>query len=465
MSSAAQKRWALGLIIATTLVATLAPASLLDERAPAARTVIETSIALVGSLVAYLAWGRYRRTRSTSDLLIAAAVAILAWAHPLFQFAPHMVSPASIGDGVAVRIEVWGSLVVRMVAAAFLIIVAATRSEGGPAHRARRATRPAALAIVAIGAIAISLLAWRVPVDIGGLRAAAPWPESASSIVDVVGALAFFIAFIGLSNAAERTADPFLAWLGGGCVFAGCSLISYALLPASTGSWAQLGDLFRAVTILMWAMGAGSEIRAYWSSMADAARRESRRAVALDLHDGIAQELALLTSFMHAPPSVRATEEWHHELSMTAERALAEARRAISSLAADGPSTITADLAATAESFSGLDVAVRFAVDPATRAATTDPVQRESLVRIVREAVTNSVRHGHASSIDIVMAEDEGVARLKVIDDGIGFDVGSKEGSDRIGLVSMRERAESIGATFAISSSPGRGTTVEVVWA
>ena len=84
-------------------------------------------------------------------------------------------------------------------------------------------------------------------------------------------------------------------------------------------------------------------------------------------------------------------------------------------------------------------------------------------MRIVREAVTNAVRHGGASHIDIVFEAGQSPA-LRILDDGVGFDPAAAAGSGHLGLVSMRERAEAIGASLAVRSAPGQGTTVEVLW-
>jgi signal transduction histidine kinase len=83
---------------------------------------------------------------------------------------------------------------------------------------------------------------------------------------------------------------------------------------------------------------------------------------------------------------------------------------------------------------------------------------REALVRIVQESVSNAGRHGHATRVRITMGTD-GI--LRITDDGAGFDTDGT-GDGRFGLVSMRERAESLGARFTVESEPGRGTCVEV---
>jgi signal transduction histidine kinase len=92
------------------------------------------------------------------------------------------------------------------------------------------------------------------------------------------------------------------------------------------------------------------------------------------------------------------------------------------------------------------------------------PHDQESVLRIVREALTNAVRHSHASQITISVTGPN-PRTLRVCDNGIGFDPAEAAASRRgFGLVGMRERAESLGATFAIDSAPGAGTTLEVQW-
>jgi signal transduction histidine kinase len=81
--------------------------------------------------------------------------------------------------------------------------------------------------------------------------------------------------------------------------------------------------------------------------------------------------------------------------------------------------------------------------------------------RVVQEALQNAIKHGHARSIALHLKGSPWSLALTIVDDGVGFDVESVWGKG-LGLVSMTERLESIGGTFAIHSSPGAGTCVEV---
>jgi PAS domain S-box-containing protein len=83
-----------------------------------------------------------------------------------------------------------------------------------------------------------------------------------------------------------------------------------------------------------------------------------------------------------------------------------------------------------------------------------------ALFRIVQESLTNVARHANATRVKIDLVAERGKLVLTINDNGQGIQNNAKQGG--IGLVSMRERANSIGAQFNIISGPGVGTTIEV---
>lgn len=89
-----------------------------------------------------------------------------------------------------------------------------------------------------------------------------------------------------------------------------------------------------------------------------------------------------------------------------------------------------------------------------------ESVKRE-LLQIARQAMSNSELHAHAESVVIEIGTERRGTKLSVTDDGIGFEPTAVP-SDRFGLLSMKERAESIGGVFTIESSLGEGTKVSV---
>ena len=82
------------------------------------------------------------------------------------------------------------------------------------------------------------------------------------------------------------------------------------------------------------------------------------------------------------------------------------------------------------------------------------------LYRIVQEALTNIVRHAHATQADVVLTIRDGKLIVIVEDDGVGFDPDTVSTSNHLGLFGMRERTEMINGKLVIESSPGQGTTI-----
>jgi signal transduction histidine kinase len=84
-----------------------------------------------------------------------------------------------------------------------------------------------------------------------------------------------------------------------------------------------------------------------------------------------------------------------------------------------------------------------------------------TVFRLVQEGLTNSFKHAEAHHIDIVLnrARETNEIVLSISDDGKGMDLQEKRSG--MGLSGMRERAEMLGGTLAIETSPGRGFTVE----
>jgi signal transduction histidine kinase len=88
------------------------------------------------------------------------------------------------------------------------------------------------------------------------------------------------------------------------------------------------------------------------------------------------------------------------------------------------------------------------------------PEVRLAIYRIVQEALHNALRHAAADEAVVKFETTGDVLRVAIRDNGAGFnpDLGTRPSS--LGLLSMRERAAAIGATFAVMSRPGDGTTV-----
>jgi len=86
-----------------------------------------------------------------------------------------------------------------------------------------------------------------------------------------------------------------------------------------------------------------------------------------------------------------------------------------------------------------------------------------AVFRIVQEALTNILKHAGATRATVEVANGNGRMELVISDDGRGFDPSAvtthREGG--MGLLGMRERAELLGGTLTIQSTPGAGTRLE----
>ena len=83
-----------------------------------------------------------------------------------------------------------------------------------------------------------------------------------------------------------------------------------------------------------------------------------------------------------------------------------------------------------------------------------------TVYRVVQEAMTNVVRHAHATRVSVLVERHDGYVLAIIEDDGVGFDPEEAMHRSRLGLFGMQERAETYGGSFTIESSAGSGTTV-----
>ncbi|PYN10795.1 MAG: histidine kinase, partial [Candidatus Rokuibacteriota bacterium] len=96
-----------------------------------------------------------------------------------------------------------------------------------------------------------------------------------------------------------------------------------------------------------------------------------------------------------------------------------------------------------------------------TAETTMSPQQELATYRVLQEALQNVHKHAQAATVGIVWQRSAGNWVLHVTDDGIGFDlVKAARRAKSVGLLSMRERAELIGGSLQIQSSPGKGSAV-----
>jgi signal transduction histidine kinase len=198
-------------------------------------------------------------------------------------------------------------------------------------------------------------------------------------------------------------------------------------------------------------------------------RLRERTRIAQDLHDTLLQNIAGLclqigglSKVVVASPE--SAKERLKDLRQQGEECLREARQAvwnIRSLESENVDLATELRESVRRLTAGTSVRFHFWVEGEARPIVTH--LREHLLRIGREAIINAVRHAHAGHIEVQMVFEAKSIRLRIADDGCGFDMEkAAELSGHFGLTTMRERAREINAAIAISSKSNHGTSIEV---
>lgn len=199
--------------------------------------------------------------------------------------------------------------------------------------------------------------------------------------------------------------------------------------------------------------------------------QESERArVARDLHDDIGQALTsvLLGLRLIEEPLQLATGETFDVVARVDElrQLVVDALRRTRHLAFELRPTVLDDLGlAPALARLATDVSERSGVivdaivDAVPSFHDMPPVIATTVYRVVQEALTNVVRHAHATTASVVVTSAQNRLRALIEDDGVGFDPAQLT-DEHLGLDGMRERAELVGGTVQFITAPSTGTTI-----
>jgi signal transduction histidine kinase/uncharacterized protein YdeI (BOF family) len=102
-------------------------------------------------------------------------------------------------------------------------------------------------------------------------------------------------------------------------------------------------------------------------------------------------------------------------------------------------------------------------VEVAGRRRRLAPQLENDLLRIGQEGISNALKHAGATRLGLRLEFEPGKVRLRITDNGRGFDVGAaRRATSRFGLNGIRERVAQMGAVLRIDSTPGRGTELLV---
>lgn len=193
-------------------------------------------------------------------------------------------------------------------------------------------------------------------------------------------------------------------------------------------------------------------------------QEDERRAISRDLHDDIGQAITAMKLSAHAAmdeaDSARRCEDLQ-QITALADSTIVKLRNLSMLLR---PPQLDA---------LGLEAALRwqagmlFRSTPVELVAEIMPLPQrpdneieQACFRIAQESLTNALRHANASQVQLMLDDVDGdYLRLQIIDDGEGFDPLGPRG---LGLIVMRERAQTAGGTLQIHSEPGAGTHIDL---
>lgn len=449
----------MGLLL-TAFVA-LVPTVRFAYEAPTLHVALETSAILIGSLAALLIFGRFRQTGSSQELVVVYVLGVLALTNLFLAAVPAVLHAAR--DEVYLA---WAQTTARFVAS---VVLAAA------AFGSRSPVRYPTIAGASVVAASLGTL---LLISIATLAAVPFLPDPLGTIVlseesvrprvnghpvflalQLGQMVAFGIAALGFLRSSERERSPFTAWMAAGCLLAAFSRFNYFLFPSRFTDFVYAGDVLRLGFYLCLLVGGVQEIYSYWRSLADARVGETRRRLARDLHDGLAQELVFITAqsrrFLSRPPEPQDLQR----LSGAADRAVAESRRAIDLLGSDREQSLRETLIELAEETErrvGRKVVVN------ADEVEVDPELREGALRLVREAVMNAIRHSGSDVVTVSLRNGDPFS-VTIKDRGTGFDPNDPDIERKgFGLVTMRERARALGGDVQVSSVAGSGTEVTI---
>jgi signal transduction histidine kinase len=450
-----------GLIV--TLIALSTAFSMLDRVLPlghgrAGHAEIATFAGLAAILGALLLMDRFRHDGELTLALASASLLVLGVAN--LGLAVPLSKPTTVFlTWLALVIGVAGRL---LFAAAALV----------PARRVERrlalvvrvcAGLAAGVLLVAMG-LAISRAMLPVPRQLDPLGRVSEEHLSipgAFYALQAVSSAALGLAAFGFHRRARGSGDELMLWLAGAGLVGSVPHAAYFVLPSDFADWVYIGDGRVSVFFGIALVGAVRDFAARQVRLkADEAAAERQR-LARDLHDGIAQELAFIATQARLAQHVSG-EQWIADITNAADRALAESRGALRVLTNSSTSPAEILVAAAEDVAQRAGAGVRFECDD-DLSELSSAETRDALVRIVREAVTNAVRHGQATMVTLRLHYGKDGLRLTIADDGIGFDPsGVTTHESGLGLASMTARAVALGGRLHVDSQPGAGTSVEL---
>jgi signal transduction histidine kinase len=236
-------------------------------------------------------------------------------------------------------------------------------------------------------------------------------------------------------------------------------------------AWAAAALASVAGLALAWGVAMRRRVAAQsaiiWHRVKRETELQERQRIARELHDSLEQNLTGVSLSLGAASLIASNtmqEHLRHAIEQV-RTTIAEVHRAVWELREDlvdarGLAAALGDIGQQLASCSATPIEVRTSVHGGPHPFSV-PVEND-LLRIGQEALTNAVKHGKASLIEVELRYEGHIFTLRVRDNGRGFDAGLAAPPGHFGLIGMRERARHIQADLHVRSAVGGGTEVLV---
>ena len=422
---------------------------------------VELAAAILLALVAAMLAGRYRRRPTRQHLLLTTALAVLA--------ADSLLTAVLSGsfDSLSVSpFATWSTAVLGLFGSG--VLLAAALVVDRPIDAPRRAWSMAGV-LSALGSSAALGACWLLRERMPAAFPARPEDPSELTLLMAHPLLAAVLALTGacwaaagaiFTRRAARTDDELTGWVGLASVVAAVAFLNYTLIPSEFTEFHYLGELFFLAAVGILLVGALRQTSIAEAALVDKAVYDERRRIARELHDGVAQELSLISSTAHAL-SLRPQQSDHglRRILEAAERAMDESRGAIRELAGAMRESLAHSIGE-----AGDVVAARRGVPlllDLDEAIEVSPDVRLALVRVTREGVGHAVRRAGATSVSLELRR-ESVLMLRITAVGC---VGARTQDQALTETSMAERVDQVGGSLT-TADHGRPDVIcwEVRW-
>ena len=270
--------------------------------------------------------------------------------------------------------------------------------------------------------------------------------------------------------------------VGGSLAVASVGIVLYSVMRVSFASyWSRPFELDTLVVRSIYLLGLAyifgflseferrqnQRLMALNKIAGEAAIHEERRRISQELHDRLLQVLASLSLRLEVCRThlIGKTDDLVRELELmekAAKESLIDIRRYLSGKGTDyelAPGTLVETLRQEMSFLrDGLGLRLIFETEP-EELNLGGKIEHE-IYLILREALINVARHGHASRVEVALRAVDGSICGIVVDDGIGFDPEKGSTGNGYGLASMRERIRKLNGEIRFESAPGKGSKV-----